>query len=152
MTSFHGIDRSGWSVFRDVQIRIAPRIARPRVHVNRNRIIGEVRIVHAIAGHTLAGSPLAALLEHFAQSSGKLLGRLLEHFDFVRRATSRIGNLDDNASSWAHVEHLDGRFDSPPSDLDALGRLRAKPRRHVLRVGNNETRATRRCSTCRHER
>ena len=88
MACFHRIDRSRRSVFCDVQIRVAPRIARTCVHIYRNCIIGKVRIVHAIAGHALAGSPLATFFEYLAQPCGKLLGRLLEHFDFMRCPTS----------------------------------------------------------------
>ena len=119
------VDLLGSGILRDLQ----PAAGRERalVEVDRHGIVGQVRVVHAVAGDVLVLCPLGAELRHLGESQRELVGRRHEHGN-----PPASGELDERllgllercvvpanrlvAASHEHVDGLGGG--DPHGDVD----------------------------------
>ena len=85
-------------------------IPRSRIHVDSDRIIEQIGIVHAVVFHSLASRPFAALLSHFEKARSELFRCRLQHLHAMFRSARQIGHCDRRRFDGRRIEHE--RFDS----------------------------------------
>ena len=145
------VDGAGSRVLGDMQVRVAPRITFALIQVNGNGVIGQVGIVHAIAGDALTRCPLTPLLQHFAQTRSELLGIAVKHLDTMRRPAVRIGNFNSQRRLGLLVENRDLHLDALVSERASRCRLDAETRHDIGSACHDEARALGRLSCGGHE-